>query len=168
MSISTAAAKKRSSSAHRSSAPEGQVAMLGEKPVLIFGLVAEQRKRLGIDAATGDNFGPPAGDEVERGVILEHANGVRGAKDGDGTRELDAPGLRCDGGKDHRGRRHREVEPVMFADGENVESRLVGEPCLRQHFGDPFAGREVLPGYRVRGDIAKAIDAEFHEIFPEV
>jgi hypothetical protein len=139
--------------------------MLGKEGVLIVGAVAEQREGLRVNASAGDDFRPPAGNEVERGVFLEHAHGVRRAENGDGAGELQALGLRGDRRKHDRGCRNCEVEPVMLAGGEDIEPRLVGQFRLRKHFGKPLGGGKAIAGDRVLGDVAKGVDAELHELF---
>jgi hypothetical protein len=42
-----------------------QLELLGEQIVVVGEIVAEQRKRLGEDATSDDELGPPAGDEVQ-------------------------------------------------------------------------------------------------------
>ena len=52
-----------------------QLELFGEQLVVIGEIEAEQRKRFGENAASGDHFGAAAGDEVDGGEILEHATG---------------------------------------------------------------------------------------------
>ncbi len=105
--------------------------MLGEQGVLILGLVAEEREGLRVNSSSGDDFSAAAGNEIERGVVLEHAHGVGRAENGHGTRQANAAGLRSSRPENHGGGRDDKIKPVMLAEGEDIKARLVSEFCLR-------------------------------------
>ena len=107
-----------------------EVELLGEELVVVGEVVAEERERLDERAAPGHDLGAAAREQVERGELLEDANGVVRAEDADGARQPDAARARCDRREGDRRRRDGEVGPVVLADPEDVEADLVGERRL--------------------------------------
>jgi hypothetical protein len=66
-----------------------QVELLGEELVVVAQVVAEERIGLDEGAAADDDLRAAVGDEVERGEVLEDADGIVGAEDRDGAGEAD-------------------------------------------------------------------------------
>jgi DNA-binding MarR family transcriptional regulator len=66
--------------------PNGQqeVELFGEQRVVVGKDQPEQREGLGEGTSTGHDLGPAAGDEVQRGELLEDADGIGGAEHRDG------------------------------------------------------------------------------------
>src|SRR5579863_4066999 len=85
-----------------------EVELFLEKGIVVIELQAEERIRLDERATAGDDFGAPVGDEVERSELLEDADGIGGAKNGNGTREADIFRTRRCGGENDRRRRVEE------------------------------------------------------------
>ena len=65
---------------------EEEVELFGEEVVVVLEFEAEEGKGFDEGAAAGDDFGAAVGDEVERGEVLEDADWVGGAEDGDSAR----------------------------------------------------------------------------------
>ena len=61
--------------------PQEEIELFGEQRILIRQVIAEQRKRLREYATTGNDLGPPAREQVDRGKILEHPHRVGGGQD---------------------------------------------------------------------------------------
>ena len=57
-----------------------QLELLDEQLVVVGEVVAEERERLDERAAPGHDLGAPAGEQVERREVLEHAHRVVGAE----------------------------------------------------------------------------------------
>ena len=89
----------------------------------------------------GDDLGAPAREQIERRVFLEHAHGVGGGEDRHRAREADRLRLCRDRSERHGRRGHREIEPVVLAEGEHGKPRAVGELRLREHFLQALARR---------------------------
>ncbi len=106
---------------------EEEIELLGEEGVVVFEVEAEEGVGLDEGAAAGDDLGAAAGDEVEGGELLEDADGVGGAEDGDGAGEADGLGEGGCGGEDDGGGGIEVLGAVMLADAEDVEADLVGE-----------------------------------------
>ncbi len=105
---------------------EEEVELFGEEIVVVFELEAEEREGFDEGAATDYHLGAAVGDEVERGEVLEDADGVGGAEDGDGTGEANVRGASGGGGEDDGGGGVEVFDAVVFAEAEGVESDLVG------------------------------------------
>ncbi len=121
-----------------------QLELLREQRVVVVEVVPEQRERLDERAASGHDLRAAAREQVERRELLDHADGIVGAEDGDGARQAD---LRRPLGdrREHDGRGgDGEVGPVVLAHAEDVESELVGELDLLEQVAQP-RGR-VRPG----------------------
>src|SRR5690606_40484931 len=71
-----------------------QVQLLGEELVVVLEAIPEERERLDERAPSDEQLDPPTRDQVERGVLLEHPDGVVGGQDGDRGEEPDAGGVR--------------------------------------------------------------------------
>ncbi len=68
--------------------------LLLEQLVVVLEVVAEQRERLGERPAAGHDLGAAAREQIDRGEILEHPDGIVGADHRDRAREPDA--RRCE------------------------------------------------------------------------
>ena len=90
------------------------------------------------------------------GELLEDADGVVGAEDGDGAREADRRGARGDGRERHGGGGDGEVAAVVLADAEDVEPELVGQLGLLEQV------LEALLRGDAGGEVREGGDAEFH------
>ena len=69
-------------------------------------------------------------------------------------------GLRRDRRQHHRGGGDRHVEPVVFADGDDIEAGIVGEFCRGEDFGKPLLGAGGPAGLCGR-EVAETIEPEF-------
>jgi hypothetical protein len=125
---------------------------LGEKPVVVAEVVAEERERLDEGSAPDHDLRAPARDEVERRELLEDADRVVRAQDGDGARESDALRPRGDGGEHDGRRRDGEVGPMVLTDAEDVEADLVRELGFLDHLAQALLGALALAGVRERED----------------
>ena len=101
---------------------EEEVELLVEELVVVGEVVAEQRERFGVGAASRGDLGPAGGDEIDGGEVLEDLDRIGGGQHGDGAGEPDALG-----GLGDR--------------GEQVEAGLIGEP--RQVDELPQAHRRI-------------------------
>ena len=101
--------------------------LLGEQPVVVRKVVAEERERLDERAAAGHDLRAAARKQIDRRKLLEDAHRVVGAQHAHSACQPDR--LRAFGSRrEHDGRRrHCEVGPVVLADAEDVEPDLVGE-----------------------------------------
>ena len=81
-------------------------------------------------------------------------------------RQPDPLGARGRRGEHDRGRRDREVRPVVLADAEDVQPDLVGELDLLEQVGQPLLGADRAAGRRVPQDVAEGVDPEFHAPLP--
>jgi hypothetical protein len=79
-----------------------QVELLGEQGVVVGQVVAEQREGLGERPSARHDLGTAARQQVQRGELLEHADGIVGAEHADGTGQPDLVGALGRRGK-HRG-----------------------------------------------------------------
>jgi hypothetical protein len=105
---------------------EEEVELFFKELVVVFELEAEQGEGFDERAAAGDDFGATAGDEVEGGEVLEDADRVGGAQDGDRTGQSDLLRARRRRGEDDRGSGVEVVLTVMFADAKDVQPHLIG------------------------------------------
>ena len=129
---------------HRLADGQQQLELLGEQLVVVVQVVAEQRKGLDERSAPGHDLRPAAGQEVERGELLEHPHGVVRAEHRHRAGQADALGARgARGQRDGRGR-HREVGPVVLAEAEDVEAHLVGQLHLLEQVAHPLLGAHGL------------------------
>ena len=107
-----------------------EVGLLFEEVLVVGKVVPEERERVDAGASSEDDFCPAAGDRVERGVALKHADGIVRAQDGDRRPDADAGRARGDRGEHHVGGGQREVIGVVLADPEEVDADLVGKDTL--------------------------------------
>ena len=135
-----------------------QLELLREQRVVVVEVVPEQRERLDERAASGHDLRAAVREQVERRELLEDADGIVRAQDGDGACQAD---LRRPLGdrREHDGRGgDGEVGPVVLAHAEDVESELVGELRFLQQVAQ--AGRWV--GVRPVRQLRERVDAELH------
>ena len=125
---------------------EEQVELFGEEVVVVFELEAEEREGLDEGAAACDDLGAAVGDEVEGREVLEDADGVGGAEDGDGRGEADVVGARCGSGEDDGGGGVEVFAAVMLAEAEDVETDLVGQLDLFEEMGDALLRCDDVAG----------------------
>ena len=102
-----------------------EVQFLGEQRVVVFQVVAKERKRLDRRAAADDHLGAPLGQQVERRELLEEAHRVRCAQHGHCAGQADTSGSCCRGGQDDARGRVEEVAAVVLADAKDVQADLV-------------------------------------------
>ena len=136
--------------------PQEQVELLGVEVVVVVEVVAEERERLDERAAAGHDLRAAVRDVVDLGELLEDADGVVGAEDGDGAREADVRGARGDGGERDGGGGDGEVAAVVLPDAEDVEPELVGQLGLLEQV------LEALLRGDAGGEVREGGDAEFH------
>jgi hypothetical protein len=67
---------------------------------------------------------------------LKQTNRVVRRQDRDSRAQSDPFGLTRDGAKDHFGRRHRKIIPMMFAKAEIVDPDLIGQHTFGHHIPD--------------------------------
>ena len=84
-------------------AGQQQVELLGEQLVVVVEVVAEQRERLHERAAPHHDLRAPVREQVDGREVLEDADRVVGAENGDRARQPDAPGLGGNRGEHDRG-----------------------------------------------------------------
>jgi hypothetical protein len=98
----------------------------------------------------------PPGEEVDRRELLEHADRIVRAQNGDGARQADA------GRADRRSREHDrrgrdgEVRPVMLADAEHLEADLVRERGLLHEIA------HALSRVDAAAQLGERVDADLH------
>jgi hypothetical protein len=80
---------------------EQEVELLGKELVVVIEVVAEEWIGLDEGASTDDDLGSALRDEVEGSEILEDANRIVGAEDGDCGGEADVLGASCGGGEEN-------------------------------------------------------------------
>ena len=136
-----------------------EVGLLLEQLLVVGKVVPEERKRVDARASSEDDLGPTAGDGVERGVALEHADRIVRAQHGDGGPDADAGRARGDRGEHDVGGRQREVIGVVFADPEEVDADLVGEDALLDEVPDRLRMRQRAVVVVV-GDVAEGVEPE--------
>src|ERR1700737_3411031 len=98
--------------------------------------------RPGEGTTAGDDLSAAAGDEVERGELLEDADGVGGGEDGDGAGEADIFGERGGGGEDDGGSGVEVLGAVVLADAEDIEAELVREGDLFEQIAETIGRRD--------------------------
>ena len=141
---------------------EEEVEFFGEEVVVVFELEAEEGEGLDEGAAAGDDLGAAVGDEVEGGEVLEDADGVGGAEDGDGRGEADVCGAGGGGGEDDGGSGVEVLDAVMFAEAEGVQTDLVGELDLFEEVGDALLRGDGVARDGVGNQRCEAVDADLH------
>ena len=142
---------------------EEQVELLGEQLVVIFKVVAEQRKGLDERAAPGHDLRPAAREEIEGGELLIDADRIVRRQHRDRAREANAFGARGCRGKRHGRRRHRVVRPMMLAEAEHVEADPIGEFDLLHDIGEALVDIDRLARPRIAPGLDESVGAEFHE-----
>jgi len=121
---------------------EEQFEFFGEEGVVVFEPEAEERVGLDEGAAAGDDLCAAVGDEVEGGEVLEDADGVGGAEDGDRGGEADAFGAGGGGGEDDGWGGVEELGTVVLAYAEDVETNVVGVLDLYEEVAQLFCSAE--------------------------
>ena len=142
---------------------EEKVELLGEQRVVVVEAAAEEREGFDERAAPGDDLGAAAGDEVDRGEILEHADRIEGREDRHRARDPDPLRPRRDRRHDDRRRRNRDVVPVMLAEGIDRDPGLVGEVRRGEDLGIALLDADHAPGGRVGRHVGEGVEADFHE-----
>ena len=141
---------------------EEEVEFLGEEVVVVLEIEAEEREGLDEGAAADDDFCAATGDEVEGGELLEDADGIGGAEDGDGAGETDLRGAGGRGGEDDGGGGIEVLLAVVLAETEGVEADLVGEFDLLKEVTEALGGCGGDAGGWVRNCGCEAVDADLH------
>jgi hypothetical protein len=139
---------------------EQEAELLGEELVVVVEVLAEQREGLDERAASGHDLGTTAGQEVDGGEVLEDADRVGRAQDGDRARQPDA--LRADGGGGECDRRRGdgEVRAVVLAHTEDLEAHLVRELNLLHEVTHALLGADG------GADVGEGGETEFHVAQP--
>ena len=130
--------------------------LLGEQPVVVGEVVAEQRERLDERAAAGHDLGAAAREQIDRRELLEHAHRIVGAQHAHRTRQADRLRPLRRGSEHDGGRGDGEVGAVMLADAEDVEPYLVGELDLFEQIAESLRCSDGL----VR-QLREGIDTKF-------
>jgi hypothetical protein len=130
--------------------------LLLEQLVVVLEVLAEERERLDERAAAGHDLGAAAGQQVDRGELLEHAHGVVAREHRHAAREADALGALGDSRERHGGRRDGEVGSVVLADGEHVQPDLVGQLRLLDEVA------HALGRVRAAAQVRERADADLH------
>jgi hypothetical protein len=99
---------------------EEEIEFFGEEVIVVFELEAEEREGFDEGAAAGDDFGSAVREEVEGGELLEDANGIGGAKNGDGGGETDGCGSSGCSGENNGWGGVEVFAAMMFAEAEDV------------------------------------------------
>ncbi len=141
---------------------EEQLKFFRKKRVVIVEIEAEQRIRLDEGAAANHNLGPSLRDEIQGGEVLEDADRVVRAQDGDGAGQADTLGTRGRSGENHGRRGGYEFLAVVFADAENIQADLVGELDFFEKIAHTLGGTNSHTRYRVRSCFDKAVYANLH------
>ena len=121
----------------------------------VVALALDGEQRGAADGARRDQPLAPVQRAARERELLEHADRVILAEDGDGARQTDARGAGCDRGEDDGGGGYHEVCAVVFSDTEDVEAQLVGQFRFLEEV--PHAGS----GWRHRA--ARLVPSRFHE-----
>jgi hypothetical protein len=138
-----------------------EIEFFREHIVVVGKIVAEQRERFGEGATSGNYLGAPAGDEVDGGEILEYPDRIGRAQDRDRAGQANTFGHSRDRRQHHRRRRDRHIQPVMLADGENIEPRRIGKLGRRKHVCQALLGADRVAGVRIRRHLAERVKPQF-------
>jgi len=112
-------------------------------------------------AAPGHDLRPAFGDEVESGKLLEDAHGIVGTEHGDGAAETNRLGARRCGGEDHRRGRGNEIRTMVLAQGEDIETYLIGQFDNFEHIFESLGGADLLASMGIRVKFGERIETKF-------
>jgi len=127
-----------------------QLIALGVALPLVLGRDLEQLALRGAVALADDQLEPPAGQVIQRRVVLVGADRVEQAEGGDGGEQPDPAGQRGNVTQ-HDGRGRGDERPLVpLPHAEAVESELLGELRVADHLGEPVRCRLDGAGHRVR------------------
>lgn len=143
---------------------EEEVEFFDEEVVVVLEVQAEEGEGLDKGAAADDDLGAAAREEVEGGELLEDADGVCGAEDGDGAGEANLLGAGGCGGEDDGGSGVEVLGAVVFAETEGVEADLVGEFDLFKEVAEALGGGGGDAGGGVGNCRGEAVDADLHGV----
>jgi hypothetical protein len=99
---------------------EEEVEFFGKEIVVVFELKAEEGEGFDEGAATGDDFCSSIGEEIKSGELLEDADGVGGAEDGNGGGETDGCSASGSRSEDNGGGGVEVFGAMVFAETKDV------------------------------------------------
>jgi hypothetical protein len=102
-------------------------------------------------------------DQIEGGEVLIHADRIEHRQDRHTAGQPDPAGTRGRGGQHHSGCGHREIQRVMLAQGEDVQTGPVGERGVPNDVGDALLVGHWSSGHRGGLYVAERDHAELHE-----
>ncbi len=102
-----------------------QVELLREQRVVVFEPQPEERKRVDERSAPDDHLRASLRQQIEGREVLEDADRIGGAQDGDGARQPNALRSRRRRRKNDRGRGIEVVLAVVLPDPEDIETYLI-------------------------------------------
>ncbi len=110
--------------------------VLYEQLIVAVEVVAEQRERLDERTSSGHDLGAATRYEIQRGEVLEDADGVGGGQNRSRTGQSDVLSLGGDRRQDDGRRRDCEIQPMMFANAEHIQPYLIGKTCRSDDLAD--------------------------------
>ena len=126
--------------------------------------MAEERVGLDEGAPAGDDFRAPVGDQVQRGELLEKPHRVLGGEHRDGSAEPQLRGFPGNGGQHYFGGGQGEVAPVVLAEAQEAQARLVRQLGELNDLFEPLLRRQRRAGAEVAGKLAEGKDAKVHTL----
>ena len=139
---------------------EQQRELLGEQLVVVVEVVAEERERLDERAAPHHDLGAAAGQQVDRGEVLEDPDRVVRAEHGHRAREPDPLGARRDRRQGDGRRGHGEVGAVVLPDTEHVEPDLLGQLGLLEQVAHALLRRDAAGAER---QLREGVEPDLHQ-----
>src|SRR6202451_804484 len=137
-----------------------QFELFREQIVGVGKFVAEQRKRFGEYASSGNDLGASAAHKVDGRKVLEDQDWIRRAQDGNRASQADALGHRRDRRQYYRRGRDRHIQPMMFANCENVEARRICKLRCREDLRQALLGADRIARLRFRHEVAERIEPQ--------
>ena len=134
-----------------------EVELLGEEPVVVAQVEAEEAEGLDEGAASELDLGAAARHGVEGGEALVDPDRVVGGQHGDAGAEADPLGLAGDRGEHDVGRGDGVVGAVVLAEADVVHPDPVGQHRLRDHLAQRLG---VVAGRAVERGVAERVEAE--------
>ena len=117
-------------------------------------------------AAAGDDLDAPAGEHVDRRVVLGRANRIERAEQRHAGAEAQPRGALGDGGE-HDGRRGQDVvAEVVLTEPHRVEAERLGLHCELDDLAVALGGRRLRAGVRIREMVAEDEQAFAHGAAP--
>jgi hypothetical protein len=126
-----------------------QLVLLRQLVPLLTRSHAEHRELAQLVALADHQLDAPARELVDGGVVLGHPERVKDRQHADASLEPDAAGGRRDGPKDHGYPGGQERPGVPLADGDRIETELLGLTGRGYRLLKPVSGADKPAGHRV-------------------